>query len=78
MAHCGAIATGTVGNLMAVRAKVLIVAGSEDKAAPMEECERYIGGLMEVELTVLEGVGHWHAIEAPDEVSKLVDAFVGA
>jgi pimeloyl-ACP methyl ester carboxylesterase len=77
-ALCNVIAKSTVGDLSAVKARVLIVAGSEDKSANIEGCKRYNDELGDLaELKVMEGVGHWHAIEAVDEISTIVDEFVG-
>ncbi|KAF8540337.1 Alpha/Beta hydrolase protein [Trichophaea hybrida] len=77
-ALCNAIATSTVGDLSAVKARVLIVAGSEDMSAPINGCKRYNDELEDLaELKVLEGVGHWHIIEAADEISTIVDEFIG-
>ena len=54
--------------------------GSEDKTAPLESSR---GILSEYgteddkkKISVLEGVGHWHCIEAPDEVTRVILPFV--
>jgi len=78
VALCNTIATSTVGDLSKVKQRVLIVAGSEDKSAPMSGCKKYSEEIAHAELKILEGVGHWHVIEAPDQVSAIVDGFVGA
>lgn len=76
-ALCSTVATSNVGRLSDVKAKVLIVLGSEDKSAPMEGSLKYNTALGELSsVAVLEGVGHWHVIEAAEEVSGLVDGFV--
>jgi pimeloyl-ACP methyl ester carboxylesterase len=76
-AFCNAIATATVGDLSKVKARVLIVAGSEDKSAPMHGCKKYTEEISGAELKVVDGLGHWHVVEAPEEISKIVDGFVG-
>lgn len=56
---------------------LLIIAGAEDKSAPLNGCQ-YIhdsAGSRQKELKVLDGVGHWHCIEAPQDVSDLIVDF---
>lgn len=51
--------------------------GDEDKSAPMEGVQ-YIHdhlGSKQKELRVMKGVGHWHCIEAGEEVGKAIAAF---
>jgi pimeloyl-ACP methyl ester carboxylesterase len=56
---------------------MLIIAGEEDKSAPLTGCEFILGelGSKSKSLEVLKGVGHWHCVEASDEVAGLVRAF---
>lgn len=58
---------------------VLIIAGEEDKSAPLRSCQFIFEELssQEKRLEVLKGVGHWHCVEAGDEVGRLVKGFVG-
>jgi pimeloyl-ACP methyl ester carboxylesterase len=62
-----------------VQCPVLVIAGEEDKSAPLEGCQSIFGELssQEKKLEVLKGVGHWHCVEAGDEVGRLVKDFVG-
>ncbi|KAI5816933.1 Alpha/Beta hydrolase protein [Pyronema omphalodes] len=75
-ALCKAIATSTTGDLKTVKAKVLILAGEEDKSAPMEGSLRYQQEIEGAELKVLQGVGHWHVVEAPEDVAEYVREFL--
>ena len=61
-----------------MKVPVLIIAGEEDKSAPLKGCEFILGelGSREKKLEVLKGVGHWHCVEASDEVGRLVKGFV--
>jgi pimeloyl-ACP methyl ester carboxylesterase len=56
---------------------VLILAGDEDKSAPMEGCEKMFGemGTSEKRLEVQRGVGHWHCLEADREVVEKILEF---
>ena len=76
-ANCRAIEHATAPEYGLVKVPLLIIAGDEDKSAPLEGC-RYIHDHVsskEKQLEVLEGVGHWHCIEAPDDVGRLVARF---
>jgi pimeloyl-ACP methyl ester carboxylesterase len=75
-ALCGAIATSTTGDLSKVKAKVLILAGEEDKSAPMEGSLKYKEEIENTELKVLKGVGHWHVVEAGEEVAECIREFL--
>jgi pimeloyl-ACP methyl ester carboxylesterase len=78
-ALCRAIASAQVPDYAAVRAPFLLIAGEEDKSASMEGCKfifEHVGSQSK-DMEVLEGVGHWHCIESPDEVGRLIAQFVG-
>jgi len=65
------------GGFGAVKCPALILAGEEDKSAPLEGCQ-YIKqhlGSTKKELKVLNGVGHWHCVEAGEEVASEIAAF---
>lgn len=79
VALCTAIATAQVPDYAAVRAPFLLIAGQEDKTASIEGCKfilEHVGSQSKT-MEVLEGVGHWHCIESPDEVGRLIVQFVG-
>ncbi|KAG6172737.1 hypothetical protein E4U22_000815 [Claviceps purpurea] len=58
---------------------LLIIAGSDDNTSPMAGSQAILdswGVAAELKrMQVLRGVGHWHCIEAADEVEALVDEF---
>ncbi|EMD00067.1 hypothetical protein BAUCODRAFT_64026 [Baudoinia panamericana UAMH 10762] len=65
------------GGFKTVKVPVLILAGEEDKSAPLEGCQ-YIHdrlGSTSKKLTVMSGVGHWHCIEAGEQVAREIAAF---
>lgn len=78
ISSCNVIANATPPNYAAATAPFLLIAGKEDKAAPLANCEKIFGqvGSEKKRMEVLEGVGHWHAIEAPEEVGRLIVEFV--
>ncbi|EXJ61746.1 hypothetical protein A1O7_02176 [Cladophialophora yegresii CBS 114405] len=80
IANCRAIERATPPLYHDVRVPALIIAGEVDKSAPLEGCKLIFESLgsekTRKRLEVLQGVGHWHCVEAPDEVGRLVREFV--
>ncbi|KAJ6021809.1 Alpha/beta hydrolase fold-1 [Penicillium herquei] len=76
-ALCRALSTAQPANYAAVQAPFLLLAGEEDKSAPMAGCQHIFEHVSSKSksLEVLKGVGHWHCIEAPDEVGSLIAKF---
>lgn len=75
--HCDAIVGMKDPGFASMKTPVLILAGDEDKSAPLEGCQ-YIHhhlGSQQKELKVMKGVGHWHCIERPEETGKHISAF---
>lgn len=62
----------------AVKCPTLIIAGEEDKSAPLAGCEKILEAIasQRKDMKVINGVGHWHCVEAPEEVSKLMLDFL--
>ncbi|KAE8391892.1 Alpha/Beta hydrolase protein [Aspergillus alliaceus] len=77
-ALCGAIASAPVIDYSAVKVPFLLLAGEEDRSAPLEGCRVIFEGVASTEkkFEVLEGVGHWHCVEAPGVVGEAVAGFV--
>lgn len=61
-----------------VACPVLIIAGEEDKSAPLAGCEKILAamGSKQKELEVMQGVGHWHCVEAAEDVGDLIVKFL--
>lgn len=76
-ALCQAIANAPSVDYAAIRAPFLLVAGEEDKSATMEGCEHIFSSVSSAtkKLAVLSKIGHWHCVEAPDEVGKAMGGF---
>ena len=61
----------------AIKMPTLMVAGEEDKSAPLAGCEEIFqktGG--EKSMEVVKGLGHWFCIEDPGSIAGLIGAFV--
>ncbi|KAJ5132165.1 Alpha/beta hydrolase fold-1 [Penicillium atrosanguineum] len=78
-ALCRAIASAQPADYAAVKAPFMLIAGEEDKSAPMEGCKHIFDQVssQKKSLEVLKNVGHWHCIEAADEVGDLLVKFAG-
>ena len=60
----------------AIKMPTLMVAGEEDKSAPLTGCEEIFkrtGG--ETSREVVKRMGHWFCIENPESIAKLIGAF---
>ena len=61
-----------------VAARVHIVAGSDDPLAPPERCRALARSLPGATCTVIEGAGHYAALERPEAFSSALTAAFGA
>lgn len=79
-ALCRAIASAQPADYAAVQAPFMLIAGEEDKSAPLEGCKHIFDHVSSQKKTleVLKNVGHWHCIEAADEVGDLLAKFAGS
>ena len=79
---CHAIAEAPVPEYSNIDVPLLILAGQEDKAAPLEGCkeicEGYATTSAKKKVEVLSGVGHWHVVEKPEEVGTRIERFLQA
>lgn len=74
---CKVLVESTPPNYALIKAPTLIIAGEEDKASPLEGCQAIQAKISaEVKLKILAGVGHWHCIEAPEQVASEIDRFI--
>jgi len=54
----------------------LVVWGRDDRIVPLECGERYAKALPRARLEIVERAGHFVEMETPDELARLVIAFV--
>lgn len=74
---CKVLAGSSPPNYAAIGVPTLIIAGEGDKAAPLDGCDAIKANISaDVELKILDGVGHWHCIEAPEQVAAAIDRFL--
>lgn len=75
--NCRVIVNARPPNYSKINIPILILAGEEDKSAPLEGCKKMFEemGTTEKRMEIMQGVGHWHCLEAYDEVCSLIEAF---
>ncbi|KAL2060944.1 hypothetical protein VTL71DRAFT_8996 [Oculimacula yallundae] len=77
---CNAIANAKRPGYIKVQVPLLILAGEDDKTAPLESAKviasEYGTEDGKKEVKVLKRVGHWHCVEASEEVAKFVGEFL--
>jgi len=75
-AACRAIASARAPEYSLITAPVYIIAGEEDKTAPVAGCLEIQRSMTNTnKMDVLPGVGHWICIEASEIVSEKIDSY---
>ncbi|PQE29172.1 alpha beta hydrolase protein [Rutstroemia sp. NJR-2017a BBW] len=78
---CRVIASAERPKYERIEVPLLILAGKEDKTAPLDACKEifdaYGTTVSRKKLAVLPGVGHWHCIEAPEVVAHHIADLIG-
>ncbi len=74
-AHCRALASGRRAAAAALRCPTLLVSGAEDTTAPPASVEALAASLPQARLELLDGCGHWTALEKPVEVVAAMRRF---
>jgi pimeloyl-ACP methyl ester carboxylesterase len=77
---CRVIASAERPKYDRIKVPLLILAGEEDKTAPLEACKEIFEAYGTTppwkKLAVLAGVGHWHCVEAPQVVAQHIADFM--
>ncbi|PXW25891.1 UNVERIFIED_CONTAM: 2-keto-4-pentenoate hydratase/2-oxohepta-3-ene-1,7-dioic acid hydratase in catechol pathway [Williamsia faeni] len=73
---CEALAAAVEPDFASINAPVLLITGDEDKVSPVATNDDLLSIYPHAQLQVLEGVGHWHSLEDPDTVSRLLTEFL--
>ncbi|KFZ01759.1 hypothetical protein V500_00625 [Pseudogymnoascus sp. VKM F-4518 (FW-2643)] len=80
MSLCHVMATAQQPNYGAINVPLLIITGSDDVTAPLsgpkDILEKYGTKKTEKSIKDLSGIGHWHCVEAPDDVEGLIKEFI--
>ncbi len=75
-AHCEALANATEPALTRITAPVLLLRGSEDKVSSPSIAEAIARELPAATYRVIEGIGHWTALEAAQMVTDALTDFL--
>ncbi|KAL8782567.1 MAG: hypothetical protein Q9195_009625 [Heterodermia aff. obscurata] len=75
---CKVIGTAKLPDYAAIQVANLIIAGDEDKSAPLAACQEIHKriGSQHRQFEVVKQMGHWHCIEAPDIMIEYIGNFV--
>ena len=74
--NCEALATAQAAEAIASDLPLLLVAGSDDKVGPPAVSEQLAAAHGSAELQVIDGIGHWTALEAASDVTDLLRKFL--
>ena len=77
ISNCRVILNSKPPNYHKISVPILILAGEEDKSAPLEGCKKMFEeiGINEKRLEIMQGIGHWHCLEAHKQVTELIQTF---
>jgi len=75
-AHCEALADATAVDLSRITASVLLITGSEDKVGAPATAEAMAKELDAGSIEVIDGIGHWTALEAATRVTAALTDFL--
>ncbi|ROV91228.1 hypothetical protein VMCG_09327 [Cytospora schulzeri] len=78
LSNCRVIAYAKRPRYEDIRCPVLVLAGKEDKSAPLDGCQKMFGEMSSERkhLEVVEGLGHWHCIEQPTVIGEHIVKFL--
>lgn len=75
-ACCEALANAVTPRYADIKAPVLFIAGSDDKTSPPELSESLAKEITSASVELLDGIGHWHAVEAAAAVTEALRTFL--
>ncbi|GHJ39039.1 alpha/beta fold hydrolase [Streptomyces sp. TS71-3] len=73
---CEALAAAEEPDFAGIKAPVLLLTGSEDKTSPVALNDEIGSLLARASRRVIEQIGHWHALEAPHDVTSALKEFL--
>jgi pimeloyl-ACP methyl ester carboxylesterase len=80
MSLCNVIAKASKPSYDVIKVPLVILVGSDDKTAPLTGAEAILDAYGTSKdrkrIEILEGVGHWHCVEVPEDVARHIVGFV--
>ncbi|MGW6455747.1 alpha/beta fold hydrolase [Streptomyces sp. NPDC055078] len=73
---CEALASAGEPDFTRIKAPVLLLTGSDDKTSPPAVNDDILALLPRAGLHIIEGIGHWHTLEAPEDVTRHLQEFL--
>ncbi|MDX3697456.1 alpha/beta fold hydrolase [Streptomyces europaeiscabiei] len=73
---CEALAAAEEPDFTGIKAPVLLLTGSDDKTSPPAVNDDIFALLPKARLHIIEGIGHWHTLEAPEDVTRHLQEFL--
>lgn len=73
--HCEALANATAVEIAKIEAPTLLLTGSEDKVGSPEVAKSMFEELPNGSYEIIDGIGHWTALEAPRRVTDALRDF---
>jgi pimeloyl-ACP methyl ester carboxylesterase len=75
-AACEALAAAREPDFSSIKIPVMLLTGSQDKTSPVAVNDELISLLPNARLHVIEGIGHWHSLEAPAALTHHLQEFL--
>ncbi|MCL2585600.1 MAG: alpha/beta fold hydrolase [Streptosporangiales bacterium] len=75
-ACCEALANAVTPGYSDIKVPVLLIAGSDDKTSPPGLSESLAAEIGSAALTLIDDIGHWHAVEAAAAVTEALRTFL--
>lgn len=80
MSLCNVVAKASQPSYDNIKVPLVILVGSDDKTAPLTGAEAILNAYGTSKdgkkIEILEGVGHWHCVEAPEDVARHLVRFI--
>ncbi|MCU4182771.1 alpha/beta hydrolase [Acidiferrimicrobium sp. IK] len=73
--HCEALAAATAVEIAKIEAPTLLLTGSDDKVGSPDSAKAMFEEFPNASYEVIEGIGHWTALEAPQRVTDALRDF---
>lgn len=68
---------GDQSRLEEIASPTLVVASADDRVRSVKEAEELRAGIRHSELVVVDGVGHMVPLEAPEQLARIIESWIG-
>jgi 3-oxoadipate enol-lactonase len=74
--HCEALAAATAVEIAKIDVPTLLITGSDDKVSSPDNAKAMLEEFPRASCKVIDGIGHWTALEAPQQVTGAIRDFL--